>query len=165
MGPEQGTEPILAEKLVKIIETHADDIAATWYRDLRESEYTPTIKTISEAQALEMATSVYKKLGYWLLPTSDHEVQRTYERYGEMMYRKKFRMEEVVMILILIKRYLWLRLLEEGIMSTNLDLYKALDLNNKVVLYFDRAIYFALIGFRTSREEAQARKKRVMKGA
>jgi hypothetical protein len=58
------------------------------------------------------------------------------------------------MLLVLIKRHLWLHLLEEGVMTTNIEVYQALDVNNKVVLYFDRAIYFSLIGFRRAREES-----------
>jgi hypothetical protein len=46
-----------------------------------------------------------------------------------------------------------LHLLERGLMTTNLEVYQALDINNKVVLYFDRAIYFSLIGYKTAREE------------
>jgi hypothetical protein len=65
-------------------------------------------------------------------------------------------MEEVVMTLVLIKRYLWLHLLEEGLMTTDLEIYQALELNNKVVLYFDRAIYFALRGYREARARARA---------
>ena len=65
-------------------------------------------------------------------------------------------MEEVVMTLVLIKRYLWLHLLEGGLMTTRLELYQALELNNKVVLYFDRAIYFAIIGYKEARAKDMA---------
>lgn len=152
MDSMQNETPVLAGKLIKIIETHSDGIAKTWYGDVKESHYTPGIKGLSEEEALRMATNVYRKLGYWLLPSSDHEVKETYERFGKSLYHKGFRLEEVVMILILIKRHLWLHLLEEGIMTTRLEVYKALDLNNKVVLYFDRAIYFAIIGYKEARE-------------
>jgi len=144
---------VLAGKLVKIIETRADEIAMTWYREIKNSYYLPGFSHLTEDQALRMATNVYRKLSYWLLPESDHEVKQSYEQFGASMYHKGFRLEEVIMTLILIKRYLWLHLLEEGVMTTNLEIYQALDLNNKVVLYFDRAIYFGLIGYREAREK------------
>lgn len=143
---------VLAGKLIRIIETRADEIAMTWYREVKNSYYLPGFAGLSEEQALRMATNVYRKLGYWLVPASDHEVKESYEQFGASMYHKGFRLEEVIMALILIKRYLWLHLLEEGVMTTNLEIYQALDLNNKVVLYFDRAIYFGLIGFREAQE-------------
>lgn len=144
----------LAERLVEVIESRANEIAKVWYRDAKESIYLPSIKKIPEDQALKIATTVYKKLSYWLLPSSEKEIRRIYERFGAAMYRRGFRMEEVVMILVLVKRYLWLHLLEEGLMTTSLDLYQALDLNNKVVLYFDRAIYFSLVGYKEARSKS-----------
>ncbi|MBU4302382.1 MAG: hypothetical protein KKE56_06425, partial [Actinobacteria bacterium] len=143
---------VLEEQLVAIIESRADEVARTWYREVKESHYTPGFKNISEEEGLEMATNVYRKLGYWLTPSSDKDVKYTYEMFGESLYNKGFRMEEVVMVLVFIKRYLWLHLLEQGIMSTNLEVYRALELNNKVVLYFDRAICFALEGYNNARE-------------
>ena len=143
---------MLEDQLVQIIESRADQVARTWYREVKESHYTPGFKNISEDEGLDMATNVYRKLGYWLMPSSGEDVKDAYERFGGSLYKKGFRMEEVVMILVLIKRHLWLHLLEQGIMSTNLEVYKALELNNKVVLYFDRAICFALEGYKDARE-------------
>ena len=150
--------PVLTGRLVEVIESRADEIAKTWYRYVKDSQYTPSIGMIPEQDALKMATDVYRKLGYWLMRTHGHEVKETYHRFGERLYWKHFRMEEVVMTIVLIKRYLWLYLLEGGLMATRLELYHALELNNKVVLYFDRAIYFAIIGYREARAKDMADK-------
>lgn len=147
---------VLAEKLIKIIETRSDEIAMTWYREVKDSYYLPGFASLPEEQALRMATNVYRKLSYWLMPASGHEVKESYEQFGASMFHKGFQLEEVIMTLILIKRYLWLHLLEEGVMTTSLEIYQALDINNKVVLYFDRAIYFGLIGFREAQEKRRS---------
>lgn len=141
----------LSDALVEIIEERATEIAQKWYRETKKSPYVPGLENISEDDALEMAANVYRRLSHWLTPSAEHEVKETYLRFGESLFYRGFRMEEVIMILILIKRYLWLHLLEQGLMTTNLDVYQVLDVNNKVVLYFDRAIYFALIGCREAR--------------
>lgn len=142
---------MLEEKLVEIIEQNSDNIALAWYNATKESQSVPNLKNLTQAEALSIATNVYSKLSQWLQPARHEEIQAAYERFGEMCYAKGFRMEEVVQILVLIKRYLWLHLLERGIMTTNIEVYQALDVNNKVVLYFDRAIYFALIGYKSAR--------------
>jgi hypothetical protein len=148
--------PVLTGQLVQIIENDSDRIAETWYHEVKDSNYTPSIEKISGEDAVKMATDVYKKLGYWLMRTHGQEVKETYHRFGSQLYWKHFGMEEVVMTLVLIKRYLWLHLLEHGLMTTSLELYQALELNNKVVLYFDRAIYFAIIGYKEARAEDKA---------
>ncbi|MDD5747936.1 MAG: hypothetical protein PHP64_02615 [Actinomycetota bacterium] len=139
---------MLAEKLVDVIESKADELAWKWYGDVKNSHYTPNIRNLSEEEALNVAKNVYKKLSYWLTPEHESEVREAYLSFGASMFNRGLRMEEVLMILVLIKRHLWLHLLEEGLMTTRLDVYQALELNNRVVLYFDRAIYFSLVGYR-----------------
>jgi hypothetical protein len=155
---ESSDVPVLTGMLVEIIESDSDKVAETWYRETKDSNYTPSIDGIPEEDALKLATDVYKKLGFWLMRTHGHEVEENYYRFGERLYRQNFRMEEVVMTLVLIKRYLWLHLLEGGLMTTSLNLYQALELNNNVVLYFDRAIYFSVIGFKAARSKDLAEK-------
>ena len=134
--------------LVKIIESRSDEIAMNWYRQVKHSDYTPSFEQISEEEALEMATNVYENLSHWLLPSSTHEIKDSYEEFGKSLYWKGFKLSEIVMILVLIKRYLWLHLLDEGLISTNLEIYQALELNNRVILYFDKAIYHSIIGYK-----------------
>jgi hypothetical protein len=35
----------------------------------------------------------------------------------------------------------------EGFLDTALDMYKALELNNRVILFFDRAILYTAVGY------------------
>jgi len=145
-------ESVLEEKLVEIIEQNADGIALTWYKEAKDSAYVPNLNNLSQEEALSIATNVYSKLSSWLQPGKHEEIEATYERFGEQCFFKGFRMEELVQVLVLIKRHLWLHLLERGVMTTNIEVYQALDINNKVVLYFDRAIFFGLIGYKRTRE-------------
>lgn len=41
----------------------------------------------------------------------------------------------------------WLKVLAEGLLDTVLDLNQALELSNRVVLFFDRAIYYTTVGY------------------
>jgi len=121
-----------------------------------ESPYTPHIKTFPRDEALSIALKVLDDLACWLRPDCERDIDKTYKRFGEQFYYKGFRMEEMMMLLVLIKRHIWLHLLAEGIMTTNIEVYQALDVNNKVVLYFDRAIYIGLVGFKKARSESMA---------
>jgi hypothetical protein len=58
-----------------------------------------------------------------------------------------FSLSEVIHALILVRRHLWLKVLGEGLLDTILDLYQSIELNNRVTLFFDRAIYFITVGY------------------
>ncbi|MBN1288140.1 MAG: hypothetical protein JXA49_00690 [Actinobacteria bacterium] len=137
--------------LLKIIESRSDEIAMNWYRQVKNSDYTPSFHNISEEEALEIATNVYEYLSHWLQPSSRHEIKETYEDFGKSFYWKGFKMSEIIMTLVLIKRYLWLHLIDEGLISTDLEIYQALELNNRVILYFDRAIFHSIIGYKEAK--------------
>ncbi|HEY5493010.1 MAG TPA: hypothetical protein VIK15_00325 [Candidatus Anoxymicrobiaceae bacterium] len=147
---------MLSDQLVKIIEDRENQLAVNWFNDVMESPYTPHIKTFPRDEALSIALKVLDDLACWLRPDCERDIDKTYKRFGEQFYYKGFRMEEMMMLLVLIKRHIWLHLLAEGIMTTNIEVYQALDVNNKVVLYFDRAIYIGLVGFKKARSESMA---------
>lgn len=148
----------LEARLVEIIEGNEDEVALKWYRDVRESNYVPTMQNVSEDEGMRIARTVYENLSKWLLDAKKVDIKETYGNFGQSLFHRGFRLEEVVQIIVLLKRYLWLHLLEMGLMTTDLNVYQTLELNNKVILYYDRSIYFALIGYgegqKTSGERA-----------
>ena len=81
-----------------------------------------------------------------LQPATQHIAEK-YTSHGVRRCKQKFELAEVVQSLILMRRHLWQKVLDDGLLDTALDLYQALELNRQVVRYFDRAIYFTIIGF------------------
>lgn len=145
----------LTDKLIKILESKSEEIAKTWCRYIKDSQYAPTFRTIPREKCFPIAGKVYRDLVYWLRDP-EHDLRGTYEKFGESLYYMGVGMEEAVMVLVLIKRHLWLHMLERGIMASDLDVYQTLALNNRVVLYFDRAIYHSLVGFKQAKAEDTA---------
>ena len=70
-----------------------------------------------------------------------------------MRCREGFALSEVIQALLVIRRVLWFKVQSDGFLDTALDLNMALALYNRVLLFFDRAIYFTSLGY----EKAQAR--------
>lgn len=147
----------LEERLAEIIEGKSSEVGQKWYRDMQESHHMPTMHNISEDEGIRMALTVYSNLGEWLKPGGSKDIKDTYRNFGHAMFHRGFLLEEVVMVLTLLKRYLWLTLLEMGLMTTDLNIYQTLELNNKVVLYYDRGIYFALIGYKEAKLDSERR--------
>lgn len=134
---------ILASKLVKIIEKNSDTIADKWADDVSTLQYTRSYWNVPREELHERGASVCRRMGYFLgrrLPKE--RLAAFYRRLGRTRREQGYPLEDVVMALLLLKRHIWLFVLQEGLLSTNLELYQALELNNRVVLYFDRAIYY-----------------------
>lgn len=138
----------VSQRLVELIESHAEELSHSLLRDLRRHESTSTYRTYNEKELFERAFSVYRHLGKWISrETSKQEIARHYTALGAKRRREGFALSEVIQALVLTRRHLWLKVLAEGLLDTVLDLNQALELSNRVVLFFDRAVYYTTVGY------------------
>jgi hypothetical protein len=136
-------------KLIQLIEDNANELTRRLCKDLLSREETKGYRTLSEDLVCERVYDVYSKLGSWL-GTDKHttgEVRKVYTELGRKRFREGIPLHEVVLAFLLIKRHLWLYVLEKQFFDSTYELYQALELNNKVVLFFDRVIYFVTMGY------------------
>ena len=70
-----------------------------------------------------------------------------YLMHGAQRRRQKFELSEVVQALILMRVHLWRKVLADGVLDTAHELNQAIELNIQIVRYFDRAIYFTIVGY------------------
>jgi hypothetical protein len=62
-------------------------------------------------------------------------------------------LHELIMTFMLIKRHLWMYVLEKHFFDSTYEINQSLELNNRVVLFFDRIIFFASIGYEEEMEK------------
>ncbi|MDP8254912.1 MAG: RsbRD N-terminal domain-containing protein [Candidatus Alcyoniella australis] len=142
---------MLYHRLVELIEKNADDLTKRWIKEIRSNQQTPTYAEFDEQQLYEGTYSVYSELGKWIgKETTKQDVEQHYTSIGRQFRKEGLALSEVIQAMVLIKRHLWLKVLRDGLLDTVIDLHSALELNNRVVLFFDRAIYFSTIGYETA---------------
>lgn len=148
---------VVASKLVKIIEKNSDVIADRWVEDVTSLPYTRSYWNVPYELLQERAENVVSRIGYFLgrrLPKE--RLASFYKKLGQARRDEGYGVEEVVMALMLLKRHIWLFVLQEGFLTANLELYQALELNNRVVLYFDRAIYYVTQAYSEADDKDEA---------
>lgn len=100
---------------------------------------------------------MYRDLGHWICrETTKEGVVEVYLAMGQQRYGERFANSEVLQALILARRHRWLLVLRAGFPDTALHLQQALDLNAGVVLFFDRAMYYAAVGYEQAAAETAA---------
>jgi len=139
---------LLSQKLVELIENDADKLTKMWLEDVQKRPETPTYHTFDPNELYHRAHRVYSQLGKWIShETNKEEIAAYYTAMGAQRRKEGFALSEVIQALIITRRYVWLKVLSEGLLDTALDMYKALDLINRVILFFDRAIYYTAKGY------------------
>ena len=143
-----------SSNLVHLIERNATELTESWIRVITQHPATPTYARYDRAELFDRAYRVYSELGRWISrATTRQDIEKRYTALGEMRCREGFALSEVIQALVVIRRVLWFKVQSDGLLDTALDLNMALALYNRVLLFFDRAIYFTSLGY----EKAQAR--------
>ena len=138
----------ISRKLVEMIERDAGMLAKKWLEEVRRRPETPTYHTFDPDALYRRAHLVYSQIGKWVsYETSKEEIATHYTALGAERRKEGFALSEVIQALILTRRYVWLKVLSDGFLETALELHQGLDLVNRVVLFFDRAIYYTAKGY------------------
>ena len=138
----------MSDKLVELIEKNAKQLSINWLSDVRKHPNTPTYHEYDEEELYNRVFDVYSRLSKWISrETSKEELYEHYSALGLQRRKEGFALSEVIQALIISRRHIWLKVMSEGFLDTALDMYKALELNNRVILFFDRAIYYTALGY------------------
>jgi hypothetical protein len=138
----------ISDKLVTLIEKNAKQLTENWLRDVRKHPSTPTYHKYDEKELYDRAFDVYSRLGKWISrETTKEDIYKHFYALGVQRRKEGFALSEVIQALIITRRHIWLKVMAEGFLDTALDMYKALELNNRVVLFFDRAIHNTAVGY------------------
>lgn len=137
-------------KIMDVLKTDAEQLSRRVVNDLLSRGETEYHKKFSEDLIYERVYDVYSTLGYWLdRARPKEEIYKHFREIGKKRFDEGIPLHEVIMFLMLIKRHLWLYLLEKHFFESSYELMKSLELNNRVVLFFDRAILAASMGYET----------------
>ncbi len=82
--------------------------------------------------------------------TSVEEITDKYVRLGIRCCEERLSFSEMVRALILLKRHIWLFFQDSNFAGQPFDVRSIVALNNRTALFFDRAIFYFLVGFEQS---------------
>lgn len=138
----------MSDQLVQLIEKNADALTKSWLRDVQKHAATPTYHAFDKDKLYQRAFRVYSQLGKWLSrETTKDDIETYYTALGRTRRKEGFALSEVIQALVITRRHVWLKIEEEGLLETHLDLAKGLELTNRVIVFFDRAILYTAIGY------------------
>lgn len=147
-GDELFFETAASRKLVDLIERNADELTKSYVEDIRRDPRMPNYQGFDQKEIYKRAYRVYSQLGKWVSrETTREEVRSYWTALGRQRRREGFPMSEIVLSLCHIRRLLWAKIQASGLLDTALDLYQAMDLQHRVLIFFDRAIYYAAVGY------------------
>lgn len=138
---------MLAYRLVRLIETHSDALAAGLLQRVQSSELTQGYRNVPPEELKQRVYEIYRHLGDWLLGKTEFDIEARYREIGVRRAQQQVPLSELTMTIILTKENLWEFLKKESVLDRPVEVFGELELLQLLEQFFDHAIYYAAVGY------------------
>jgi len=143
---------ILAHRLMRLIETHADALADTLDARIAGSERCADYNRLTSGELKTLVAGIYGQLGQWLLTKTEEDIERRYTMIGIRRAEQCVPVSQLLWCIVLVKENLWEYLRKNETVEDTAQIFGELELTQMVEQFFDRAMYFAVRGHEQVRE-------------
>ena len=151
---------ILAHKLMRLIEVHADALAETLEFRIAACERCATYSRVSRDELKTLVAGIYGQLGQWLVTKTEEDIERRYTMIGTRRAEQSVPASELLWCIVLVKENLWEYLRDKEGLENTQEIFGELELMQMVDQFFDRAMYYAARGHEQVREARWAEMKK-----
>ena len=146
---------LLAYRLVRLIETHADRLAKGLLVKLQNSNKCPDFTKVPSREFEQRVYELYDHLGEWLMGKKEEDVARRYTEIGMRRQMQGVPLSQLMEAIMLTREHLWEYLKHEANIEKPVEVFGELEMMELLEQFFDRAMYYAALG----NEKAQATSK------
>jgi hypothetical protein len=156
-----GAPMILAYRLLRLVETHSEALAAGLLEKTHSSPLLPGYTHVPPEELNERVHEIYRHLAEWLLGKSDLDIEERYLRIGAQRAEQGVPLSQLIWVIILTKNNLWDFLKQQAVIDRPVEIAGELEVEQLLDQFFDRAIYYAAVGY--ERFEAAASERTLPK--
>ncbi len=150
---------MLSDRIIHIIEHQADRLEDQWAQMVRSHPATPSYHRLDDEELESSVREVYHNLGLYLESTHDAErLSELFLRIGRERRVQGIPLHELVFAIILVRRNLWNFIEEEGICLSTLEFHQMEHFLHRVMNFFDKTLYFVVVGYEEGEEERPPKK-------
>lgn len=143
---------MLAVRLVRLIENHSEQLA----RGLTEKVWnSPKCSDLHKVPADELQArthEIYRNLSDWLMNKTEAEVERRYTELGARRAHQGVAFSHFVWAITATKEHVRAFVQREGLADSAMELHGELELLHLLDQFFDRALYYAAVGYEQAHE-------------
>jgi ADP-ribose pyrophosphatase YjhB (NUDIX family) len=139
---------LLSDRLIVVIEKNADQIASLWVQEVTAAHSTPFFHGFDQARLHKRIQRVMSQFSKWLGGYyGDRDIRDFFMATGRERRQEGFKLGELLSALSIIKKHIWEYALSQGMWRRTLDMYAALELDQRIVIFFDRAAFYMARGY------------------
>jgi hypothetical protein len=139
---------LISDRLVALVEKHSEEIVKRWVKRLLIDPTTSSFSKYNADYIEKTAHEILKNLSQWVsYDTTKEEVGKRYAQEGMDLFKMSIPLCEVLRALYTLRRTLWLFVENESAYDSAFQLIQMRELNDRVILFFDRAEFYVIRGY------------------
>ncbi|MBC8523886.1 MAG: hypothetical protein ISR54_08800 [Chlorobium phaeobacteroides] len=140
---------LLINRFIGLIEDHAESLSLTWVDEVRSNTLTSGYSKYSRKELHDIVYSRFRRLGKWVAKREniDKEIALNFREMGKERAEAGIKSSEMIYSIILERDMLFAYVKEHGIVTEGIDLNRAIQFSEQLNYFYDKAIYFALVGY------------------
>jgi len=140
---------VLGSRMVRLIESQSEPLARGVVELVEKSERCQDFLVKVPPQELQQRVQeIYQHLGEWLTRKTERDVELRYTTIGERRAEQGVSLSQLMFAIVATKEHLWGYVAREVLANPRpVELFQEVELAELVEQFFDRAIYYAAIGY------------------
>ena len=138
---------MIALRLVRLIESHSDELAQGLITKLENSARTKDLKKVAPEELRSRVYEIFHHLSEWLLTRPEVDIESRYTMIGARRASQGVSLADFSWALVMTKEYLWDFLQRQGFLQSPIELYGEMELLRLLDQFFDHALCYASEGF------------------
>jgi hypothetical protein len=143
-------------RLVRLIENNSSALAARLLDQVRNSAATTEYTRVPAEDLKERVYEIYHHLGDWLITKDELDLEQRYLRIGARRAKQEVPFSQVAWAIVLTKDNLWEFLEKEREIDRPVEVFGELEMLQLLDHFFDRAIFYAAVGYEKAPAELEA---------
>jgi light-regulated signal transduction histidine kinase (bacteriophytochrome) len=155
VSEESREATMLSNRLVRLIETHANELALNLAEKVQASEQLSEYRKVLSYELNARVYEIYHQLGNWLLERKEQDIEHRYTAIGSRRAAQGVPLSQLIRAIVLTKQNLWEFLKRESVVDNPIELFGQQELLELLDQFFDSAIYYAAMGYEMAKGHAQ----------
>ena len=142
---------MINEQFVAILRSKKDQIVNLWLADFKKTRTLRIIEGIDETTWRRIIGEVMD--GFDEVITKDvskYRICLDFTQFGRELFKDNYATHDIINAMSLLRKVITDVVTNEGFFGTAFQLFQLQELNNKAILYFDRATYYSVLGYEES---------------
>jgi ADP-ribose pyrophosphatase YjhB (NUDIX family) len=139
---------LLSDELVSVVEANCQRIIDLWLNDIETNPSTGAYHQSDRSDLSAKALVIIGEFEAWLKGAKGERILREfYVSLGAERRRRGIPLEDIVSSLSLLKKHIWMFTYSFGVWEKAVDIYRMFELGERLVYFFDKAVYHTVTGY------------------